>query len=114
MANDDHEHGSDASEPRGFAAGVMAGLLGGLLTGLAAGALVGAVSMLLLAPQSGKRTRAKLQRQGRELREQTADTVEDAVAQAHDTARQITHDVRKQAEDLEQRGHAIISEHRGR
>ena len=108
MADENHEFVNDASAPRGSSAALTAGLL----TGLAVGALVGAVSMLLLAPQSGKRTRAKLQRQTRELREQTADTVEDAVAQAHVTARQITGDVRKQAEELEQRGHAIISEHR--
>jgi gas vesicle protein len=51
--------------------------------------------MLLVAPQSGKRTRAKLYRQGAEWREQAAETVDDAVASARDKARQITHDVSK-------------------
>ncbi len=101
-----HEHDNDASEPGGFWAGLLAGLL--------IGGLAGAVAMLLLAPQSGKRTRAKLQRQSHELREQTAETVEDAVAQARGKAHQITHDVRKQAEELEKRGHAMLEGQKGR
>jgi gas vesicle protein len=88
-----------------------AGLLTGTAIGLLIGGLAGAVAMLLLAPQSGNRTRAKLNRQSHELREQAADAVEaveDAVAQARDKAHQVTHDVRKQAEDLEQRGQAML------
>jgi gas vesicle protein len=52
----------------------------------------------MLAPQSGKKTRAKLQRQSHELREQTAETVEDAMAQARTKGRQIRAGVHKQAE----------------
>jgi gas vesicle protein len=55
------------------------------------------VTMLLMAPHSGKRTRAKLYRQGAEWRKQAADTMGDAVASARDKARQITHDVSKAA-----------------
>ena len=84
-----YEHENDAHEPGGS----LAGLLAGLLIGLLIGGLTGAVAMLLLAPQSGKRTRAKLYRQGAEWREQAADTMGDAVASARDKARQITHDV---------------------
>ena len=74
----------------------------------------GALAMLLLAPQSGKRTRAKLQRQSHELREQTAETVEDAVAQARVKARQITADVHEQAEALQQRGQDMLDEQKKR
>jgi gas vesicle protein len=63
--------------------------LAGLLIGLLIGGLTGAVTMLLVAPQSGKRTRAKLYRQGAEWREQAADSMGDAVASAHDKACQI-------------------------
>ena len=89
---DDHnyEHENEAHEPRGAWVGPLIGLLIGLLIG----GLAGAVTMLLLAPNSGKRTRAKLQRQSHELREQTAETVEEAMAQARGKARQITHDIR--------------------
>ncbi|MCX6027859.1 MAG: YtxH domain-containing protein [Chloroflexi bacterium] len=98
--NYNHEQDNDASEPGGFWAGLLAGLL--------IGGLAGALALLLLAPRSGKKTRAKLQRQSHELRKQTAETVEDAVAQARGKARHITHDVRRQAHDLEQRGQAML------
>ena len=91
MVNDNYEHENNAHEPGGS----LAGLLAGLLIGLLIGGLTGAVTMLLLAPQSGKRTRAKLYRQGAEWREQAAETVDDAVESARDKARQITHDVSK-------------------
>jgi gas vesicle protein len=91
MVNDNYEHENNAHEPGGS----LAGLLAGLLIGLLIGGLTGAVAMLLVAPQSGKRTRAKLYRQGAEWREQAADTMEDAVESARDKARQITHDVSK-------------------
>lgn len=105
MVNHNHNHDNDASETEGFWAGLLAGLL--------IGGLAGAVAMLLLAPESGKKTRAKLQRQSHKLREQTAETVDDAVAQARGTARQITHDMRKQAEKLEQRGQALLAGQKG-
>jgi hypothetical protein len=59
--------------------------------------------MLLLAPQSGKRTRAKIQRKSAELREQTPDTVEDSLAQARAKAGKIKDDVREKPDELEQR-----------
>jgi gas vesicle protein len=52
----------------------------GFLGGLLVGSLVGTVAMFLFAPQSGKRTRAKIQQKSIELREQTTDAVEDALA----------------------------------
>ena len=98
--NHTHEDDNDTVEPRGSWPGLLAGLL--------IGGLAGALAMLLLAPQSGKKTRIKLQRQSHKLREQTAETMGDAVEQARDKARQVTHDVRKQAEELEHRGQAIL------
>lgn len=101
------KHDHDVPEPGDF----RSGLLTGTAIGLLIGGLAGAVAMLLLAPQSGQRTRAKLNRQSQILREQAADAVEaveDTVAQARDKAHQVTHDVRKQAENLEQRGQTIF------
>ena len=60
MVNQNYGHENDAHEPRGSGAGL---LIGGLLIGLLVGGLTGALVMLLVAPRSGKRTRAKLQRQ---------------------------------------------------
>jgi len=76
----------------------------GLLVGLLIGGLASAVATLLLAPQSGKRTRAKIRRQSAEWREQAADTMDDAVAQARIKARQVTHDVSDKAEELKRAG----------
>ena len=94
MANHNYADENDAHEPRGSGAGL---LIGGLLIGLLVGGLTGAMVMLLVAPRSGKRTRAKLQRQGAEWREQATDTLADAATAAQDKARQITHDVSKAA-----------------
>ncbi len=100
--HNNHEYENNASESGSFGIGMLAGSL--------IGGLAGATAGLLLAPQSGKQTLAKLQRKSRKLRKQTTETVEDAVVQARGTARKITHDVRKQAVELEQRGQALFDE----
>ena len=84
------------------------------LAGLLAGGLVGAGVMLLLAPQSGKKTRAQIQQKSIELRDQATEAVEDAVAQSRVKARQITGDVREQAEALQQRGQNMLDEQKER
>lgn len=100
--NDEHEHSEQ--EPKDFRSRVLAGLLAGLLIG----AMAGAVAMLLLAPRSGKKTRARLQRQGQEFGDQTAASVEDVLEQARDLTQQFTNDARKQAKKLEKRGSAVL------
>ena len=96
----------EAPESGDFRIGMWIGMFIGMLTG----GLAGAVTMLLLAPQSGQRTRTKLRRQSHDLREQMVDSMEDAMGQAGDKAHQITHDVRKQAEKLEHRGQAMFDD----
>ncbi len=90
--------------------GYMMSQAGGFFAGLLAGGLIGAGTMLLLAPQSGEKTRAKLQQEGMELRDQVTEAVEDAVAQAHGKADQVTSLVHKQAEALQQRGQDALDE----
>jgi gas vesicle protein len=100
---EEHEHEQDKAEPGSHWAGMLAGLL--------IGALAGAIAMLMLAPQSGKRTRAKLRRRSIALRGQTAETMEnmeDAIEDARDKTDQMTHDARKQAEKLDKRGRALF------
>jgi gas vesicle protein len=86
----------------------------GFLAGLLIGCLAGAGTMLLLAPQSGKQTRSTIQHRSIELRDQAVDTMEDAVAQARVTARQVTDGVHEQAEGLQQRGQELLDEQKGR
>ncbi|MBN1923068.1 MAG: YtxH domain-containing protein [Anaerolineae bacterium] len=89
-----------------------ANLWWGLLVGLLAGGLVGAAAMLLFAPQSGKKTRATIQKKGLSLRDQATKTVKGASTQLRSKAHQLTHDVQVQAEDLQQRGQDAIDEQR--
>jgi gas vesicle protein len=109
MGNHSQEHENDVNDPRTF--------LAGLLIGSMMGGLAGAGAMLLLAPQSGKRTRAKIQQKSMELRDKTTDaveTMEDAVAQAGVKARHIRAGVREQAKELEQRGQELFDEQKER
>jgi gas vesicle protein len=100
MSIQNHEHDSGNNQ------------LGGFLAGLLVGGLSGATAMLLLAPQSGKKTRAEIQRKGTEVHDQVVKGVEEATAQVRAKAREVTHDVQKQADDLQQRGQDVIDEQR--
>ena len=62
----------------------------GFLTGLLVGGLIGAGTMLLLAPQSGKKTREQIRLKGIELRDQTAGVFEDAMSQTRDKVHLVT------------------------
>jgi gas vesicle protein len=81
-----------------------------VLAGLIVGGLAGAGTMLLLAPQAGKETRAQIQQKTMELRDRTTQTMEDAVTQAKSKTQQITADVRGKAEELQQHGQEMIVE----
>jgi gas vesicle protein len=70
--------------------------------------------MLLLAPQSGKKTRAKIQRESLELRDQTIEAVEAAVSQAGAKVRQVKADVRKEVKKLNHRGQVVLEEQKKR
>ena len=100
MDNPKREHESEASNAGGF------------LAGLVVGGLAGAGTTLLLAPESGKGTRADIQHKGMELRDQTVETVENKVAEARIKARQITDPARKQAEQLQQHDQETYEEQR--
>jgi len=73
----------------------------GFLAGILVGGLAGAGTMLLLAPQSGKRTRVQIRRKGIDLRDQAVDSMEDVLDQARSTSRQIAAEVHKQADNLQ-------------
>src|SRR5512140_2565465 len=86
----------------------------GIFAALMIGSLVGAGTMLFLAPQSGKKTRAQFQRKMLELRDQTTEAVEDVVSQASVKVRQVRAGMRKQAKNLEKRGQAKFEEQKKR
>ena len=86
----------------------------GFLAGALFGGLAGAGVMLLLAPQSGKRTRAKLQQKSIELRDQASDGLDDAVAQVRARTRQIKSGIGDKAEALQHQGQDMIDEQKER
>jgi gas vesicle protein len=82
----------------------------GVLVGMLIGALAGAVTMLLLAPQSGKDTRRQIQEKGIELRDRTTELVEDTMTQARSGANRITISGREKAKELLQESQALVVE----
>ena len=82
----------------------------GVLTGMLIGALAGAVTMLLLAPQSGKDTRSQIQEKGIELRDRTTGIVEDAMAQVRLDRNRLAIAGREKINDLKQQGQELVVE----
>jgi gas vesicle protein len=72
----------------------------GVLTGMLIGGLAGAVTMLLLAPQSGKDTRKQIQEKGIELRDRTTELVEDTMAQVRTKANKLTVDLKERGQEI--------------
>lgn len=100
MNDEDQEILYDTANPLLFVAGM---LLGSLL-----GGLIGALVMLLLAPQSGVKTRRQIRRKSRDLRAKTADTIEDSVGEVRAKARQVVTDIHDGAEALQQHGEDLV------
>lgn len=75
-----------------------------ILIGLLIGGLVGAATMLLFAPQSGKKTREQIQQKSIQLRDQTTAGIKNAVAHVRSETSRITADVMEKAADLKQLG----------
>jgi gas vesicle protein len=82
----------------------------GVFVGLLVGGLAGAVTMLLLAPQSGRETRIQIQKKGIELRDQTTKMIEDTVAQVRSNANRISASGRMKAEELLHHGQELVVE----
>jgi gas vesicle protein len=61
-------------------------------------------TMLLFAPQSGKRTRAQIQQKSIQLRDRTTNNIIKAVAQVRSETNRITAEVQEKAEELKQLG----------
>lgn len=74
----------------------------GILAGFLIGSLAGAVTMLLLAPQSGKDTRKQIGQKGIELRDDATEMVDDAVTQMHTSANKFVSGGRQKIKELKE------------
>ena len=81
-----------------------------VVVGMLVGGLAGAVTMLLLAPQSGKDTRIQMKEQGIELRDRTTEMMEDTMAQVRSNANKIATDGREKIKELTQHGQELAVE----
>ena len=95
---DHQKHMNNVSQPGSFLAGMVFG-------GLAA-----AGAMLLLAPQSGKRTRAQIQRRGTELKDQATDAVGDAMVRTRGRVRRLRTGTRRNIERLQHQAKLVLEE----
>ena len=82
----------------------------GVFVGMLIGGLAGAVTMLLLAPQSGEDTRMQIQEKGIELRDRTTGMVEEAMAQVRLDRNKFTMSGRRKAKELLDQGQALVVE----
>ena len=71
-----------------------------ILGGMLVGSLAGALTMLLLAPQSGKETRKQIQEKGIELRDRTTELVGDTMTQVRSQANKITVGLKDRGQEL--------------
>ncbi|MCB2160737.1 YtxH domain-containing protein [bacterium] len=84
-----------------------------VLAGILIGFLVGAVTMLFLAPKSGKDTRVDIQTKGNELRDQTTDMVEDTVTHVRSKMNKFAQDSREMMNDFRPNGQEFTLEQFG-
>jgi gas vesicle protein len=82
----------------------------GVLLGMLIGSLAGAVTMLLLAPRSGKDTRIQIQKKGIELRDRTTGMMDDAMAQMRLDRNKFTMDGHRKANELLHHGQELVVE----
>ena len=81
-----------------------------VLAGLLIGGLAGAVTMLLLAPQSGKDARMQIQKKGVELRDRTTGMIQDIMAQVRLDRNKIIIGGRQKIKELKQHGQELVAE----
>ena len=81
-----------------------------VVLGMLIGGLAGAVTMLLLAPKSGKETRDQIQQKSIELRDRTNEIVEDTMAQVRSSVNKISLDGREKFNELKQHGQELAVE----
>ena len=81
---------------------------GAFLVGFIVGGLTGAVAALLFAPQSGEETRAMIKEKSIELRDKSAQSVEETIARAEAAAAEARARAAELAREIKGRGKEVI------
>ena len=82
---------------------------GRFIAGILLGGLAGAVTLLLVAPKSGKETRQIISAKAIELRDRTADTVEKVSGQVGSKATEIRAGVVNKAVEMTHQGREMLA-----
>ena len=84
--------------------------ISGVATGLFLGSMLGAATMLIFAPQSGKKTRVQIQQKGIELRDQAVEKAEDAMTRMRWESRKLARSGRHKAMEIMHQGQELVAE----
>lgn len=90
--------------------------MGSILMGFFIGGMVGAVAALLMAPQSGERTRAMIRDKGIELREKAMETrerAEESLRGAMNRTEEMAQTAKERMEEMTRRGKKEMEEQSG-
>jgi gas vesicle protein len=79
-----------------------------VVAGVLVGGLTGAITALLLAPQSGKETRAHIRGKVTDVRDQAGEKVEDTLEQLRARAQQVKLEVGGRATELKEKGRDVL------
>jgi gas vesicle protein len=81
----------------------------GVLAGMLIGGLAGAVTMLLLAPQSGEKTRLQIQEKSIELRDLATEMVDETLTQVRKDSKKFAESGSQKAKELMQQGQELVA-----
>ena len=82
----------------------------GVVVSMLVGGLAGAGTMLLLAPQSGEKTRMQIKEKGVELRDQTTGMMEVVMARIWLAKQKISRDGRRKTKELLHQSQALFAD----
>jgi gas vesicle protein len=82
----------------------------GVVVSMVVGGLAGAGAMLLLAPQSGEKTRMQIKEKGVELRDHTTGMMEVVMARIWLTKQKISRDGRRKTKELLHQSQALFAD----
>jgi gas vesicle protein len=95
--------------------------VGSLFSGILIGGAIGAVTALLMAPQSGQKTRQLIQDKSMEIRDKTNETIDETLARAEraladvqNRVNEVSGQAKKRVDEFSHRGQKELEEQRQR